>query len=290
MRKYVEKYIKCCVLCLYSKRTGGKPEGYLYPIPKLLVPFHTIHVDHVGPFPRSKKGNLYLITAIDAFTKFCIPQAVKSTKARYVIDYLEVINGLYGTPRVLITDRRSAFISKVMQMFCQQRSVKHILTSVATPRANGQVERLNRVIKNALLSYSPEEEYWNKSLNKIQLSINSTISKTTGKTPTELLYGHRATMATEDLLLIEDIIEITPVIEDLVRLREEANTKMIKAQQRQNRYYNRRRKRPLKYEVLLVEKQHLATGGRELKRTLYRINGDRSQVGSGSLCRSGYGG
>lgn len=34
MRKYVEKYISCCIPYLYAKRNPGKNERYLHPIPK----------------------------------------------------------------------------------------------------------------------------------------------------------------------------------------------------------------------------------------------------------------
>ncbi|KAL0269376.1 UNVERIFIED_CONTAM: hypothetical protein PYX00_007131 [Menopon gallinae] len=50
MRKKVTNYIKGCVKCAYHKEMKGKPEGELYPIPRVPVPFHTVHMDHLGPF------------------------------------------------------------------------------------------------------------------------------------------------------------------------------------------------------------------------------------------------
>ena len=55
MRTYVEKYIQNCIACLYNKKKGGKPEGYLHPIPKGKVPLEVLHLDHMGPFPRSMR-------------------------------------------------------------------------------------------------------------------------------------------------------------------------------------------------------------------------------------------
>lgn len=61
MRSIVKKYIKNCINCIYFKNKGGKKEGELYPLPKYAQPFHTLHVDHVGPFVTTKNKNKYLL-------------------------------------------------------------------------------------------------------------------------------------------------------------------------------------------------------------------------------------
>ncbi|CAH2016306.1 unnamed protein product, partial [Acanthoscelides obtectus] len=65
MRKYVEKYISCCIPCLYNKRPARRKEGFSHPIPKTPTPFFTVHVDHIGPFPKSRKGNCHILAIID---------------------------------------------------------------------------------------------------------------------------------------------------------------------------------------------------------------------------------
>lgn len=49
----------------------------------------------------------------------------------------------------------------------------HVLNAVATPRANGQVERLNSVILRALLPSTPEEELWDEQVRNVQFAINN---------------------------------------------------------------------------------------------------------------------
>jgi hypothetical protein len=51
MRRYIDRYIKCCIRCLYTKRKAGRREGLLNPIPKGTEPLRVFHVDHVGPYP-----------------------------------------------------------------------------------------------------------------------------------------------------------------------------------------------------------------------------------------------
>lgn len=87
MRECVEKYISCCIPCLFYKRTG-KVEALLHPIDKGDCPFQTFHIDHLGPFPKSKRGNEYIMIGIDGFTKFAFLNAVKSTKQEPILCHL----------------------------------------------------------------------------------------------------------------------------------------------------------------------------------------------------------
>lgn len=88
MRRFIKKYVANCLNCIYFKLPGGKPKGSLHPIPKIPIPFHTIHIDHLGPFIKTKSGNIQLFAIIDAFTKFILLYPVKSTKSKFAIKSL----------------------------------------------------------------------------------------------------------------------------------------------------------------------------------------------------------
>lgn len=68
MRRFVKKYVAACLECAHHKIPSGQRQGYLHPIEKVKIPFHTIHIDHLGPFNKSKKKNAYILAIIDAFT------------------------------------------------------------------------------------------------------------------------------------------------------------------------------------------------------------------------------
>ncbi|GES74587.1 gypsy retrotransposon integrase-like protein 1-like [Rhizophagus clarus] len=80
MFKDIELYVKSCDNC--QKR--GKPIGRneLYPI-KVKEPFYQIGIDFVGPLPVTKKGNRYIIVAMDYFTKWPKAKAVKRIMQRW---------------------------------------------------------------------------------------------------------------------------------------------------------------------------------------------------------------
>ena len=66
----IERCICSCVKCILGDKKRGKAEGLLNPIPKGEEPLDTFHIDHLGPLPSTKKSYNYILTVIDAFSKF----------------------------------------------------------------------------------------------------------------------------------------------------------------------------------------------------------------------------
>ena len=99
-----------------------------------------------------------------------------------------------------IVERHSAFTSKQFRKYCEERNIKLILTAVSTPRAAEQVERMNAVILDRLISIISEEQVWDKYLDQTKMSINNTINEATGKMPNELLFGFNPRTTAEAFL------------------------------------------------------------------------------------------
>ena len=72
MRQFVTKYVKACVNCLYYNSISGREPGFLHLIEKVVVPCYRLHLNHIGPFIRTK-NNIKILTIIGSFTKFCTP-------------------------------------------------------------------------------------------------------------------------------------------------------------------------------------------------------------------------
>lgn len=263
MREYVEKYIASCIQCLFNKHKDGRKEGFLHPIPKNPEPMKWIHIDHLGAFPKSKNGNCYIISLVDAFTKFTFIRAVRTTKAKYVIEFLKDIFSVHGLPSTIVSDQGSAFTSKNFKLFCQQNNIKHVLNAVATPRANGQVERLNRSILSALMTTTLEEDLWDQKVRQVQLALNNTVNKSTGKTPSQLMFGSEPRTGT-DAILIDEVATTFELIENIIEERQKAAERIKVAQSQQKQYFDKKRKKPRVYkegDLVLIEKQETAADG-----------------------------
>ncbi|KAL1417894.1 hypothetical protein MTO96_006035 [Rhipicephalus appendiculatus] len=193
MKRYVRRYIAACIECLFHKVPAGKRPGKLHSIDKVGKPFHSIHIDHLGPFVRSKSGNAYILVAVDGFTKFVLLRAVRNTSAGPATQFLRDVAGIFGPPTMVITDRGSAFTSAKFKATCDAFSIKHVKNATATPRANGQVERYNRMITPAVasLTNNTDGKDWDTTLPQVQWGINSTLHQATKTTPFGLLFNYR---------------------------------------------------------------------------------------------------
>lgn len=245
MRRYVKRYIAACLDCLYSKEPAGKKPGHLHPIAKVAEPMHTIHIDHLGPFVTSAARNTQILVMVDSFTKYVFVKAVRNTKTLPVLRVLDTVSETFGFPRRIISDRGTAFTSKNFKEYCQEKGIRHVATAVATPRANGQVERYNRTILGMLSASAEEERSWDRELPRIVWGLNNTVNKATGKYPSELLLGFRPRGAAESRI-INSLGEVAS-IPSRDQARKEAEEVIKRNQKDQEARYNRKRALPRQF-------------------------------------------
>lgn len=267
MRRYVRKHTQNCLRCAYNKEISGKQAGMLHPIEKETRPFDTIHVDHLGPFVRSKRNNSYLIVLVDAFTKYVMMKTVSTTGVKPLITFLTSTFEHFGVPRRIISDRGSCYTSKNFKEFCMKFNMKHVLNATATPRANGQVERYNRTILNSITSSVEKEEEWDKCIPRIQFGLNSAVNAATGKTPQILLLGYEPKGAFE-AFLSNEVDTVDNVNKTVNELREEAAVKIVNAQRKQKVRYDSTRKVAIRLkegQQVLIKKAPTGVSGQSKK-------------------------
>lgn len=88
MDRDVEKYVRQCESC--AKFKGGRhPTAPLGELPETTSPFEMTSIDICGPYPETKKGNRYLLTFIDHFSRYSeaipIPRQDAPTVARALV-------------------------------------------------------------------------------------------------------------------------------------------------------------------------------------------------------------
>jgi transposase InsO family protein len=265
MAEYVKEYIRACPKCIYFKPKSGRQEGLLNPIPKRPVPFDTVHLDHLGPFIPSKKGNTYLIVATDAFTKFVVMKPVRTTRTVPVIEFVNAITAVFGNPARVITDRGTAFTSRDFGQYCRESGIEHVLVAVGSARANGQVERSNRTILTAVRSsIDDDDRTWDETTRQVQWAINSMPNSTTGIAPNRLVFAYtpRDILRNEVILALQE--EIGDGDADVGDLTRRAHVNISKRQRLQKANFDARRKAAEQYlvgDMVLVENDLTATGG-----------------------------
>lgn len=243
MNRFVKKYVASCMNCAYNKELAGKKTGYLHPIPKAPSIFHTVHMDHLGPFIKSKRGNTYILGVIDGFSKFIFIRPVKNTKSKTTIKVLEEIFATFGYPKIIISDQGTSFTSNEFKNFAKSIGVKHVYNAVSTPRANGQIERYNRTILNSLaaMNHGLDEKDWDTNLGKLQWSLNNVINKGIGKSPAEVVFGQRTTGQSENIYK-EALPETTQATEEQRdEIRKEVEEKIENNQRKMKETFDKNR-------------------------------------------------
>ncbi|GFW39986.1 transposon Tf2-6 polyprotein [Trichonephila clavipes] len=251
LQSKIEKYISNCVTCILKNKKSGKQEGFLHPLVKDDIPLNTYHIDHLGSLATSSKNYKFILAVIDSFTKFVWLYPTKTTSTSEVIKKLDIQKTTFGNPRFLITDRGTIFTSDEFHTYCSEQKITlhHITTGL--PRANGQVERINRTIIPVLSKMSEDDPTkWFKHVPSLQEVLNSTFQRSINTTPFELLFGTQINNKTD--LRIQQLIDEQLQLEfneNRELLRKAAKTQILKVQNENKKSYNLRRKSPYLYSV-----------------------------------------
>lgn len=185
-RNYLKNYLKSCVECCYCKEPIKKEcELYGMDIPK--IPFEVLHMDHLGPFIKSRRGYEHLLVIVDALSRYTVLVPVKSTKTKPVLDAMNQLTLYFGMPKILVTDRGTAFTSSNFEGYCSENDIQHIKVAVRTPRANGLAERVNKSVLSYLKSTVEDLKDWDSEVRKLQWTMNTTVNSTTKYAPIELI-------------------------------------------------------------------------------------------------------
>ncbi|GJU86904.1 reverse transcriptase domain-containing protein [Tanacetum coccineum] len=103
----------------------------------------------MGPFPSSR-GNKYILVAVDYLSKWVEAKALTTNDARVVVKFLKSLFARFGTPRAIISDRRTHFCNDQFAKVMYKYGVTHRLATAYHPQMSGQVEVSNRCLKRIL--------------------------------------------------------------------------------------------------------------------------------------------
>jgi transposase InsO family protein len=138
--------------------TGDKPEKRKFK----RYPIGYFHIDIAEV--RTEEGKLYLFVAIDRTSKFAFARLCKKADRPTAISFLEaLIEAVPYRLHTILTDNgiqfadlprnRDGWTARYrvhrFDQICKENGIQHRLTKPNHPWTNGQVERMNRTIKDA---------------------------------------------------------------------------------------------------------------------------------------------
>lgn len=184
MYKDVKNFVNSCIPCL-SRRSAFKVQS----APSQLVeqstyPSERCHADIFGPLKVTKLGNRYILSMIDAFSKYihlvALPDMKSETISKAFFDNYIVHR---GCPKIIVTDNAKYFTGKEFTEFCKVQGIEIVHTSKYSPRANGRVEKPNQSIANILATIYNDNDEWDTLIPQTMLAINSAINESTHTSP-----------------------------------------------------------------------------------------------------------
>lgn len=254
MKTYITNYVDSCKVCQKTKRDYHndiiQKNMILNQSAKdsdiMCEPLSQITIDHLD-LPITDTGYKCLLVIIDRATRLVKAIPCKTHEATEFIDNLiEHWIFAYGVPRVILSDRGSAFVGSLMKQLSKILQIDHVLSTPYNPQSHGLVERSNQsiqqIMRALLLAHHDAEKNWDKYVNHVVFVMNTTINKSTGYTPYELIYGRKACYPIDRLLNDDEVFNsVGDYLQDLIT-RHRINYSIVHSnlltQKQKNELYN----------------------------------------------------
>ena len=247
MFRDVKSYCSTCHLCQTKKYLNHSYRAPLKPI-TVSEPWLLIGIDVSGPLVRTCNGNLYIILAVDYFSKFCIaratPDSTALTTARFLFEDLICRFGMFKS---IISDHGKNFKSILFAQLCKLCGIKAINSTFYHPEGNGLIERTIKSTKQILTMYvDGAHQNWDVYLQAAISAYNTTKHSSIGCSPYEVIFARKPIVLADIVLSSRVNVETKPVALYVKQVKEAAasvqakvKTQIEKAQERQKLYYDR---------------------------------------------------
>uniref|UniRef100_A0A2N9GE62 Uncharacterized protein n=1 Tax=Fagus sylvatica TaxID=28930 RepID=A0A2N9GE62_FAGSY len=247
MQADASRFVQHCDKCQRFANLVHSPPEALVPI-TAPWPFAQWGLDIMGPFPIGRRQLKFLVVAIDYFTKWVEAEPLATITEKNVQNFVwKAVICRFGIPRVLVSDNGKQFDNPRFRQFSQELGIHNHYSSPGHPQANGQVEVTNRsLLKLIKTRLEGAKGLWPEELASILWAYRTTIDMTTLRTS-----AYDDQQNEEQLRLNLDLID---------EVRETAETRMKRYQEKMARHYNSRVKpRQLTVGDFVLQKVTLAT-------------------------------
>ena len=189
MEKEITEYVRKCDLCMrFKMHKHTYPPARQWPIAQEKL--YRIHLDLVGPLPKSADGKRYIAVISDQLMRYLFTEALADKTAMAVAVALQKFISLFGCPQELVTDQGTEFLSQILDEVAKFYKINNVHIKSYRPSANGLVESKNRVLVNMLkIIVSENPHVWSQALPIATLAVNSAYNRSIKDTPHFLMFA-----------------------------------------------------------------------------------------------------
>ncbi|CAI7788781.1 unnamed protein product [Closterium sp. NIES-54] len=245
LSRSVAEYVASCPTCQVNKARTTGPAGLLQPLEIPTAPWTCVSLDFITDLPRTPTGFDSILVVIDKLSKMAhfIPTTGTVTAAETAKLFFTQVVRLHGLPSAIISDRDTRFLSNFWTALFQLLGTQIRLSTAYHPETDGQTERMNRTLEDALRScVNSMQTDWDQHLAAVEFAYNSSPNIATGEPPFLLATGQLPRSVTS---LPHPLHSPNPTAADFIsshhRILQLARRKLQLAQERQVRYANQHR-------------------------------------------------
>ena len=153
-----------------------------------------------------------VLIIVDAHSKWIEVHVMSSSTSSATIGNLRVTFAQLGIPRSIVTDNGPCFVCAEFKQFLSKNGITQITSAPYHPSSNGLAERAVQTVKQGIKTL--HEGTLRDKVSRFLFAYRSTPQTTTGKSPAEMLFGHKLST-------------------HLSLIKPDPSTKVLKEQQRQ---------------------------------------------------------
>ena len=203
MYQDVQDYVLSCDICQKVKVDRRQPRVPMTNMP-ITDTFDSWHIDFLGPLPRTKENSYaHILLVVDRYSRWCEAFPMKDQDAKSVAKVLfNEIFSRYGAPRVLVSDRGTQFMSRIVSALCEMFDVTRHHCSSYHPKTNSACERVNSTIAQTLRAYvDKDQQNWADFLPAAMMAFRSSPASGTGLSPFHLIFGKEMNLPIDTSLI-----------------------------------------------------------------------------------------
>ena len=203
MYQDVQDYVLSCDVCQRVKVDRRQPRVPMTNMP-ITDTFDSWHIDFLGPLPRTEEGSYaFILLVVDRYSRWSEAFPMRDQDAKSVAKVLfNEIFARYGAPRVLVSDRGTQFMSRLVSALCEMFDVTRHHCSSYHAKTNSACERTNSTIAQTLRAYTDEnQKNWADFLPAAMMALRSSPASGTGLSPFHLLFGKEMNLPIDTSLI-----------------------------------------------------------------------------------------
>ncbi|KAF1333192.1 polyprotein, partial [Globisporangium splendens] len=252
LEKDIHEYVGSCQTCARWKSNNRKKVGLMMPIPTPQECWDVVSMDFITGLPVSEGFDAIFVTVdkLSKRPKYHPTHSTADAEGTAKV-FFEAVVRHHGLPKVIISDRDPKFTSDFWKSLTKLMGIKLSMTTSHRAQADGQTERQNLVLEDALrcmVSYHGDD--WVSHLGTIEFAHATLVNESTKFTPFEVDTGRKVrNLIAQEFGVDEGNFEPVNIAEFAKNFAEKrqqvaklAQENLKQAQERQKKYYDRKRR------------------------------------------------